>query len=115
MPVPNKMGQYVSLHMIHSHKGNSQGNGERFGEGGAYEQRAQKPRALGESDAIQHVFLDPCLFQGLVHNRNDIFLMCPGGQFGNHSAIVGMNLLTGYDIGQNHVVLKHCGARLIAG
>ena len=110
-----EMGQYVSLHVVHCHKRYPQGNGKRFGKGSSYKQRAKKTRTFGESYAIQVLFSDTGPFKCLIHNGNYVFLMRPRSQFGNHSAIVGMDLLAGDHIRQDQVVLQHSCTGFIAG
>ena len=106
----DKIGQDMSLEMVDHDDGDVQRESQGLGERSAHQQGAQQARTTGKGDGGKVFRLDAGQFEGPAHDRDDIHFMGPGGQFGNHAAVILVNLLRCDDIGQQDTVFQDgCG------
>ena len=96
--LPDEIRQDMALQVIHHHHGDVQRKGQRLGEGGTDQERAQQARPPGEGNRRKFFRLHHGLAQRLRDDRDDILLVGTGSQFRYHPAEVLVDLLGGDDI-----------------
>ena len=104
----------VSLQMVDLHHRDVAGDGEPFGEGDAHHERPEQAGAAREGDGVELVGRDARLLQGGVDHGDDVLLVGPGGEFGNHAPVLHVDGLRRDDVGQQYVVADHGGRGVVA-
>lgn len=112
---PDEIGEDMGLQMIDFNHRKLPGDGESFGERGAYQQGTQQPGTAGERDCVYFLRGDVRFLQRLVHDRYDVLLMRPGSQFRDDSAIRFVDFLAGDDIAQHDAVFENGSRSVVAG
>ena len=84
--------------------------GERYPD----EQRTQQPGAAREGDGVYLRDGKPGLSECRVDHRDDVLLVCPRSQFGDHAAVFYVHGLGGDHVRQQQVVADHGSRRIVA-
>ena len=100
----DKMREHMALQMVHIDEGNVKGQRQPFGKRGTDEQGAQESGSAGEGDGGNVVFRHAGTLQSGVHDRQDILLMGPAGEFRNDPSVFLMHFLTRDDIATQHPI-----------
>ena len=107
MGIFNEVREDVRAHMVDADGGNAAADGHSPGKGGAYQQTAHQSGALGVGDGVQIGMANTRFPQGLVDHWDDVLLMCPGGQFRNHSAVFLVYFLVRDNVRQDLTTFEH--------
>ncbi len=91
-------GQDVGLEVVDLDEGNTQGQGEGLGEGGAHEKGTEQSWPPGEGHSRNLASGNSGASQGHIHHGNDVLLMGTAGQLGHHTSICLVHLLSGHYI-----------------
>ena len=111
----HEMRQDMSLQVIDFDDRLGRGDGQTLGKRGPDQQRTQQAGSPRESNRIDIRQRHASLFQRLRHDRQDVLLVRPGRQFGDHTAIAPVDLLGGHHVGEEIFVAQHGGGSIVAG
>jgi hypothetical protein len=64
---------------------------------------------------MQLIFMYFCSIQGLFHHWDDVLLVCPGGQFGDHPAKGPVHVLVRNEVGKDLTVPQNRSGSIITG
>ena len=109
----NEVGQHMAVQVVDIHQRYVERQSEPLGKRGADVERARQARAAREGDGVDVLAADARLADGLAHNGDNVLLVGPGCQFGDHATIGLMDLLAGNDITQQHGVAQHGSRRVV--
>ena len=110
----DEMRKYVSLKVIDLDHRDVVRDGKPLGERHAHQQRTQQSGAAREGDGVDLFGRQSGLLERRVHHGNDVLLVRPRSQFGDHAAVFDVDGLRGDDVRQQHVVAYHGGGCVVA-
>ena len=111
----DEMGKDMSLQVIDFDDRLARGDSQSLGERGPHQQRAQQAGAARKGDGIDLVHRHFGPAERLRNDRQDILLVRPGSQFGNHTSILAVDLLGGHHVGEEVFVAQDGGRGVVAG
>jgi len=91
----DEMREDVSLQVIDLDHRDVAGDRQPLGERHAHEQRSDQSGAAREGDGVQLVGRDAGLPERRIHHGDDILLVGPRGQLGDHAAVLDVHGLRG--------------------
>ena len=113
VPKVDEVREDVPLKVVDFDHRDVAGDRKPLGERHAHEQRSDQPRAAREGDGVDPVGGDARLLERRVHDGDDVLLVGPRGQFGDHAAVFDVNRLRGDDVRQQDVVAEHGGRGVV--
>src|SRR5665647_2549693 len=115
MTLSDKMGQNMTLKMVHFDQRNISCQRESLGKRGANKQGAQQSRTSGESNRTNLIQGDTGLFNSLINDRNNILLVRTRCQLWYHATIRPVNILSSNFIAQHQLVSDYSRGCVITG
>ena len=94
----DKMGEHMTMQVVHVNKGDVKRQGQALRERSAHMERAGQARPTRESNGVDVFRFDASLTDSLADNGHDVLLMGTRCQLGHHAAVGLMHPLAG-----NHI------------
>ena len=101
------------MEMVNVEERDSESEGHPLGKRSADEERAEESGAAGEGDCREVILGDSGAADSGVNHRDNVLLMGPGGEFGDHTTIFFVDALGGNDIAAENAVDHNGGGGVI--